>query len=637
MNRLEERVQERTAELEAYAAEIHDLYNNAPCGYHSLDKDGYFVQINDTELQWLGYSREELIGVLKYSELCTEKGKAEFAVNFSLLKEQGWLTNIEQDLIRKDGSIIHMLINVTAIYDQQGQFVKGRTTLYDITALKQAQETLRQQRDLLQLIIDNLPTAITLKGADGRYEMVNKHCAKLYNLTPNDMIGKNDSEVHPYADEVAKFAVQDHYVRETGEILFVPDSGFADFAWHTNVIPLKDAEGKVGRILVVSHDITERKRIECALSEQRDFLNLVINQVPDLIMVKDEHGRFQLVNEPAAQVYGLTPAQMLGKTDADINPNPDEIAFYQAMDRSALEGGHTIFIPEERILERLYQTSKIPLRNSSGKLDRLLVVASDITEHKQAEALLQQALQKEKELSELRTRFISMTSHEFRTPLTAILATAETLSTYRHKLSNEQIDKRLFKIQEQVHYLKDIMEDVLQLSRLQAQRNELEVAKFDLDLLCTQIIDEVRSEFMARHPILYNCDESLKATALDKRLMRQIISNLLSNAVKYSPDDAQITFTASKADDTLVLQVSDQGIGIPEGDLKHLFKPFHRASNVGTIAGTGLGMAITRESVEAQGGHVYVESEEGKGTNFTVCIPLNLEVTHEYPNIGYRG
>ncbi|MFN8440392.1 MAG: PAS domain S-box protein [Caldilineaceae bacterium] len=627
VNRLEERVRERTAEFEASAVEIHDLYNNAPCGYHSLDKDGYVVQINDTELKWLGYRREEVVGVLKYSHLCTEKSQADFAINFQLLKEQGWLNNIEHDLVRKDGSILNMLINVTAIYDQQGEFVKGRTTLHDITALKQAREKLRQQRDLLQLVIDTVPSAIVLKGADGRYEMVNKHAASMYNLTTDQMIGKNDSESHPYPDEVAIFAAQDRYVRDTGEALFVRDNGFADFTLQTSVLPLKDAEGKVNRILVVSHDITERKRVESVLSEQRDFLNLVINQVPDLIMVKDDQGRFQLVNEPAAKVYGLTPAQMVGKTDMDLNPNVDEVAYYLAMDRVALDGGHTVFIPEERILERLYQTSKIPLRNSAGKYDRLLVVASDITEHKRAELLLQQALLKEKEVSELRTRFISMTSHEFRTPLTAILATAETLSTYRHKLNSEQIDKRLLKIQEQVNYLKDIMEDVLQLSRLQSQRPVLNRAAFDLDLLCLEVIEEIRSEFLAQHPLRYHCDDALKATALDKKLMRQIISNLLSNAVKYSPDCTPITLTASKIDGTLVLQVCDQGIGIPEDDLKHLFNPFHRATNVGTIAGTGLGMAITKESVEVQGGYLAVESAEGKGTSFTVHIPLRMETT----------
>ena len=116
--------------------------------------------------------------------------------------------------------------------------------------------------------------------------------------------------------------------------------------------------------------------------------------------------------------------------------------------------------------------------------------------------------------------------------------------------------------------------------------------------------------------------QSLKAVSLDKKLMRQIINNLLSNAVKYSPDSTPITLDLSKTDATLILQVSDRGIGIPEADLKHLFEPFHRAANVGTIAGTGLGLAITQESVEMHGGLLFVESQLGLGTTFTVQIPL---------------
>lgn len=622
VDRLEERVKERTAELEAYATEIHDLYNNAPCGYYSLNSNGHFSRINDTALKWLGYSREEAVGVLKYSDLCTPESQEKFTNSFPLLKEHGWISNIEQDLIRKDGTIIRLLMNATAIYNEQGEYVGDRTMLYDITELKQTQETVRNQRDVLQLVIDAVPTAIVLKGEDGRYEMANKRSAGLYNLTPEQMVGKSDAEVHANADDVAYFAWQDDQVRKTGKALFIPNAGFDGYHFQTHVIPLKNNFGKVNRILVVSNDITEQKRIASALSEQRDFLDLIINSVPDLIMVKDLEGRFQMANMQAARIYGLTPQEMIGKSDSELNPNSEEVAFYLSKDREALSIGNTVFIPEERILDRFYQTSKIPLRNSEGVNTRLLVVASDITEHRQAAALLEQALQKEKEVSELRSRFISMTSHEFRTPLTAILATAETLRVYRNKLTDEQIDKRFGKIVDQVNYLKDIMEDVLQLSRLQTRRSELNFSEFDLNLLCRQLIDELRSEFVVPHQIVYTFDESLQTVHLDKKLMRQAISNLLSNAVKYSPAGKPITLTVAQESGTILLEVRDQGIGIPEADIKHLFEPFHRATNVGTITGTGLGLAIAKESVQLHGGELSVESKIDVGTAFTIRIPL---------------
>ena len=166
------------------------------------------------------------------------------------------------------------------------------------------------------------------------------------------------------------------------------------------------------------------------------------------------------------------------------------------------------------------------------------------------------------------------------------------------------------------------MEDVLQLSRLQTRRSELNFSEFDLNLLCRQLIDELRSEFVVPHQIVYTFDESLQTVHLDKKLMRQAISNLLSNAVKYSPAGKPITLTVAQESGTILLEVRDQGIGIPEADIKHLFEPFHRATNVGTIAGTGLGLAIAKESVQLHGGELSVESKIDVGTAFTIRIPL---------------
>jgi len=231
-------------------------------------------------------------------------------------------------------------------------------------------------------------------------------------------------------------------------------------------------------------------------------------------------------------------------------------------------------------------------------------------------------LQVEKELGELKSRFVSMASHEFRTPLATILALTETLRAYRHRLTEEQIEQRLVKMQEQVDHLRDIMEDVLHLARLQARRAEFNPVQLDLDSLCRSVLDEFESQPVIRQRLVYSCDDALHEVKLDRKLMRQIISNLVSNAVKYSPNDTPIEITLAYQAAMLVLSVRDQGIGIPAADLKRLFEPFHRADNVGTIAGTGLGLTIAKESVELHAGTIAVESQVGIGTTFTVRIPL---------------
>jgi signal transduction histidine kinase len=151
---------------------------------------------------------------------------------------------------------------------------------------------------------------------------------------------------------------------------------------------------------------------------------------------------------------------------------------------------------------------------------------------------------------------------------------------------------------------------------------EFNPLKLDLDALCRSVLDEFQSRADVHHRLDYTCAEGLQAVMLDRKLMRQIISNLVSNAIKYSPEDKPIVIDLAALDDALLLTIRDEGIGIPEADLKHLFEPFHRAANVGATSGTGLGLVITKEAVELHGGVIEVESQLDVGTTFTIRIPI---------------
>lgn len=468
--------------------------------------------------------------------------------------------------------------------------------------------------------------AILHNSIDGHFLVDARLCIQQANRACQQIFGYADSEYHGHsvlnlvppsaaAQLQASFqAAQRKGGLPTTELYACRKAGDL-FAAELTISPTKD-----GGFVCTIRDITERKRAEAARHEQRDLLQLVIDHVPDLIMVKDRSGRFQLVNTQAAQRYGMTPAEMVGKTDADLNPHTTQVAFYRQKDQEALDSGQPIFIPEEAILDRYYQTSKIPLKQATGQPDHLLIVAFDITHRKNTELALEQALQREKELSELKSRFISMASHEFRTPLAAIRAIADTLILYRHKLSVEQIDKRLTKIQDQVNHLTGIIEDVLHLVRLQASRIEYTPVSIDLEALARTIIEELTDQF-GDNRIVYHCDTRLRTVTLDPKLMRQIMTNLMSNALKYSRAEQLVYVDLTYQPGALTLQIRDEGIGIPATDLPHLYEPFHRAANVGVIAGTGLGLIITKESVELQGGTIEVTSQLGVGTTCTVWLP----------------
>jgi len=222
-----------------------------------------------------------------------------------------------------------------------------------------------------------------------------------------------------------------------------------------------------------------------------------------------------------------------------------------------------------------------------------------------------------------------MASHEFRTPLATILATTETLMHYRSRITDEQIDLRFEKIRQQVWHMKEIMEDILQLSRIQAGRMDFNPIYADLDELCEEIVEEHLSSATTPKRIAYTCAQPPIITHIDLRLMRQIINNLVTNALKYSPSDTVVRVSLSQRDEQAVISVADDGIGIPPEDRKHLFAPFHRAGNVGAISGTGLGLVIIKQAVELHGGTIHVDSQVGVGTTFTIVIPIKAKAVSE--------
>lgn len=609
--------------LRHYAAEVADLYNNAPCGYHSLDQEGRFIQINDTELQWLGYRREEVIGRLSLTDLLTPASQAIFKATFPRVKAQGWIKDVEHELIRKDGSKLAVLLSAVAVYDEQGQFVATRTTVYDISERKQAQQIIYANERKFRLLVEVAPLAILITDQQGLITLVNEKAEQLFGYAREELLGQSVECLVPAYARMAhpQYRAQNMILPDVrqmgaGRELFAVRKDGSEFPVE---IQLSFAEQQAGCFIM---DITERKQAAAALREQHDFLQLVIDSVPDLILVKDRTGQFQLANERTAQIYGVTPTWLVGKRDIDVHDDTTAVAHFRQQDLATLDSQEPFFIPETIIQGRYYQANLIPLQNSNGQYDRVLMVASDITVRKQAEETLQQALTIEKGLNELKSRFVSMASHEFRTPLSTIFSLTETLLTYRHKLTDEQVVQRLLKIQDQIGYLNSLMEDVLQLARTQSRRAEFKPVPIDLDILCRSIVDELQSQPTVAARLNYCCESTPPLIPLDQRLIRQLLNNLVSNALKYSNPNQAVFVKLGYHGTTIRLQVCDQGIGIPEADLKHLFEPFHRAANAQAIAGTGLGLVIAKEAVELHGGSITVESKLNGGTTFTVDLPL---------------
>jgi signal transduction histidine kinase len=232
------------------------------------------------------------------------------------------------------------------------------------------------------------------------------------------------------------------------------------------------------------------------------------------------------------------------------------------------------------------------------------------------------AVQREKELSEMKSKFVSTASHEFRTPLATMLSSAELLEHYSESLNPAEKVNLLQTIQSSAKRMSEMIDDLLTLGRAESGVLKLNPGPTNLRALCGSVVSEFRIAQGKQHVITLDDRFDRIEAYMDERLLRHILNNLLSNAVKYSPPGSEVTFSLARRDEQAAIEIQDRGIGIPLEDQPRMFESFQRASNVENRPGTGLGLAIVKKAVELHGGEISLTSTVGAGTRFTVMLPL---------------
>ncbi len=509
--------------------------------------------------------------------------------------------------------------------------------------LEEANKQLRTSQTSLKTLIESTSDAIWSIDRAYRLTAMNAACYSLltiHNHYTEPKLGDTVLRLIPGAqpnewqrlyDRVLlgeRFATLLHY-RLTG-IYFDVEVSFN---------PIIDEQGSIVGAVIYSRDITERLQTERELREREQFLQLIFDTVPVGLLLTDRMGNYRRVNAEFSRVSGYSASELEGKSIRDILPEEITDAameVYQGLfEKAALHNQG-----EAAILQK--NGSKIPVDFATSlfttTLGEVLAITTitDIAPRKQAEEEVKRALEQERELSALKSRFVVMVSHEFRTPLTTIRASAQLMERLRDRLSPEKQREYLHDIQQSVDTMSHLMEDVLYLGKADAQGLTCTPTPTNLATLCENIINgfEVLPEY--EHRILAQIIGALpQFLLLDEKLLRHILTNLLSNALKYSPQeqtiDFHIQYLPSNAEgeegtnpDVIRFSVKDNGIGIADEDLRHLFEPFYRATNVGNISGTGLGLAIVKQAVDAHHGIITCDSTIGHGTEFIVVIPSSV-------------
>ncbi|SKB30094.1 sensor histidine kinase [Daejeonella lutea] len=391
--------------------------------------------------------------------------------------------------------------------------------------------------------------------------------------------------------------------------------------------------------------------------EHVKLLNAIINTAIDGIITIDYRGIIESMNPAALKIFGYDEAEVHGKNISVLMPEPDKSAHDSYLHRYQSTGEKRIIGIGREVLglkkdgstfpfrlavsEVEYENRKIytgfihdlskekaaerSLKDYTAQLEerikeRTAVLQKLVNELEQAKEDVSISLEKEKELNHLKTRFVSMASHEFRTPLSSVQLSASLIEKYVHKPDPDSVIKHTGKIKNSVGQLTGILNDFLSLEKLEAGKTEAEFQEFDIVKFSEDLIEEMQMIAKQNQNIVYQHTGTASTVNLDPALLKNSVINLISNAIKYSGENTFIEFNTEVSESGLVITVKDNGIGIPEEEQKNLFEPFFRAHNTGNIPGTGLGLNIVKRYVGLMGGEVFCKSAQDHGTTVTLLF-----------------
>jgi PAS domain S-box-containing protein len=369
----------------------------------------------------------------------------------------------------------------------------------------------------------------------------------------------------------------------------------------------------------------DRPLSEWVIKQQQEQLRLILITGKMGTWEWDLPSGQQLWSETLEALFGLAPGEFDGQLETFYGRiySEDLQRIHALHQRMRTTGGdfqevYRIVLPDGSL--RWLRTQGQVYTDAHGAPISSLGVSMDITEYKGAEAKILEALAQERDLGALKSRFVSMVSHEVRTPLTTIMSSVDVLQNIPCEETERQ---ELFAlIQSSIRRMVQLLEDALSIGLRDAGTSTLQPTQVDLVAFCQHLIQDLQSSLGWEHRLELDWHAQESWVCLDSKLLRQILNNLLGNAIKYSAPGSTVTLRVNHRDDRLQFQVQDQGIGIPQEEQQHLFNDFYRAGNVGAVTGTGLGLAIVKNSVERYGGAITVASNLGVGTTFTVTLPL---------------
>ncbi len=524
-----------------------------------------------------------------------------------------------------------MMVSGVPRFDASGAFLGYRAAVTNITSQVESERRAKQSEARYRSVVEGAPIGIVIVQ-DNRLKYVNPEFAQMAGSSIEDLLARRSilDRVHPEDRERMTALARDAVSRPTGDTLkvdyrIIRDDG-STLSMDVSSVQV-EWEGRRATLGFVQ-DIGERLRLEEDLRRSLAERELILENSVVGIAFLTADGRLKWANRAMGQIFG---ASIDGRIGQSLEPS-------YASRESYLETGAAV---SKAVLAGKAYDTELQMRRDDGnlfwvKLSGKAINAKDLSQgtvwtvldisrRKKAEEDTRAALAKEKELNQLKSRFVSMTSHEFRTPLATILSSSQLLRRYGERLPEAERGELYDTIETAVKRMTSMLEDILVIGKAESERLEFRPAPLALGAVCERAVADAKAaapgKSANRHDIVLEVAGAQAEVRLDEKLLRHILDNLLANAMKYSPDGGRVMLSAGAAGGEVRFTVADSGIGMAAEDVPRVFEAFYRASNVGGISGTGLGLAIVKHCIDLHGGHADIQSELGKGTRFTVVLP----------------
>lgn len=517
--------------------------------------------------------------------------------------------------------------------DKDGEADKLYIVKTDYTNIENAEKSLIETQRKFQFISENLSDFISIHDPDWNFTYASPSVKNILGFEPSEILGLGGFDL-VHADDLQ--AILDNslnpIVLEKKETQFryrmvSKDGGYK---WvETYAKPVINTKGEISSIICSTRDVTDQINAENRLKESEEQYRLISENSNDLIGIHNLDKEFIYVSPSCKQVLGYDAEELIGKKPQDVylKKEPDGTSVINEANeviRQKKERKYISAIITKTGEEKLLEVWLKPIFKGD-ELVALQSASRDVTEREKLLNELEQSLEKERELNELRAKFVSTASHQFRTPLTVIQSGVEIMEMYIEDLPQEKkkkFQKQFIKLQEEIDRLSYLMNDVLLLGRANAGRTPYEPIKGNLVNFCKSILEnKYNNLYPPDRQVVLSVSGNEVPVLFDPKLLDHVVENILNNGYKYSTKgnlSLQIVFE----DKCVKLILTDQGIGIPEDDIKNMFQPFYRAKNTYEFEGTGLGLSIVKEFVEKHGGNIYLTSELNKGTTVSVILPI---------------